>query len=147
MSMVWRIKKLIQDYRYKKVDIGDNSRINLGVQISNLQNMKIGDNGNGGGIKRLVSNRDLRCVYVGQISASAHTSIVRKIFRLVRHVMAVNRCAEISFQNIGAGFHLSHGNAIILTAKARIGEKCSLRNGITIGVEMCGKRKGVPTKK
>lgn len=49
MSMVWRIKKLIQDYRYKKVDIGDNSRINLGVQISNPQNMKIGDNGNGGG--------------------------------------------------------------------------------------------------
>ena len=48
MSMVWRIKKLIQDYRYKKVDIGDNSRINLGVQISNPQNMKIGDNGNGG---------------------------------------------------------------------------------------------------
>lgn len=100
-----------------------------------------------GGIKRLVSNRDLRCVYVGQISASAHTSIVRKIFHLVRHVMAVNRCAEISFQNIGAGFHLSHGNAIILTAKARIGEKCSLRNGITIGVEMCGKRKGAPTKR
>lgn len=44
MSMVWRIKKLIQDYRYRKVDIGDNSRINLGVQISNPQNMKIGDN-------------------------------------------------------------------------------------------------------
>lgn len=44
MSMVWRIKKLIQDYRYRKVDIGDNSRINLGVQISNPKNMKIGDN-------------------------------------------------------------------------------------------------------
>lgn len=44
MSMVWRIKKLIQDYRYRKVDIGDNSRINLGVQISNPQTMKIGDN-------------------------------------------------------------------------------------------------------
>ena len=85
-------------------------------------------NGNGGGVKRLISNRDLRYVYVGRMSISAHTSIVRKVFRLVRHAMAVNRCAEISFQNIGAGFHLSHGNAIILTAKASIGENCSLRN-------------------
>ena len=102
-------------------------------------------NGNGGGVKRLISNRDLRYVYVGRMSISAHTSIVRKVFRLVRHAMAVNRCAEISFQNIGAGFHLSHGNAIILTAKARIGENCSLRNGITIGAEMRGKRKGAPT--
>ena len=98
-----------------------------------------------GGVKRRISNRDLRYVYVGRMSISAHTSIVRKVFRLVRHAMAVNRCAEISFQNIGAGFHLSHGNAIILTAKARIGENCSLRNGITIGAEMRGKRKGAPT--
>lgn len=44
MGMGWRVKKLIQDFRYRKVDIGDNSRINLGVQINNPQNMKIGDN-------------------------------------------------------------------------------------------------------
>lgn len=44
MGMVWRVKKLIQDFRYRKIDIGENSRINLGVQISNPQNMKIGDN-------------------------------------------------------------------------------------------------------
>lgn len=44
MGMGWRVKKLIQDFRYRKVDIGDNSRINLGVQISNPQNLKIGDN-------------------------------------------------------------------------------------------------------
>ena len=37
MGMGWRVKKLIQDFRYRKVDIGDNSRINLGVQINNLQ--------------------------------------------------------------------------------------------------------------
>lgn len=44
MGMVWRVKKLIQDFRYRKIDIGENSRINLGVQINNPQNMKIGDN-------------------------------------------------------------------------------------------------------
>ena len=44
MGMVWRVRKLIQDFQYRKIDIGENSRINLGVQISNPQNMKIGDN-------------------------------------------------------------------------------------------------------
>lgn len=66
--MVWRIKKLIQDYRYKKVDIGDNSRINLGVQISNPQNMKIGDNGNGGVIAAgavVTSSTEANAVYAG----------------------------------------------------------------------------------
>lgn len=44
MSIVWRIRKIIQDYQYRQMDIGENSRINLGVQISNPQNMKIGNN-------------------------------------------------------------------------------------------------------
>lgn len=57
-----------------------------------------------GGVKRLISNRDLRYVYVGRMSISAHTSIVRKVFRLVRHAMAVNRCAEISFQKLELDF-------------------------------------------
>lgn len=98
-----------------------------------------------GGVKRLVSNRDIRYIYAGRMSTSAKTIFVRMLFRFIRHSMAVKRCAEISFQNVGAGLHLSHGTAIIITAKAKIGENCSLRNGITIGVELRGKRKGAPT--
>ena len=98
-----------------------------------------------GGVKRILSNRDLRYVYVGRVSAHSSNPAVRFIFRIMRHRMAVNRCCEISFQNIGDGFHLSHGNAIIINAQAKIGENCSLRNGITIGVEMRGARKGSPT--
>ena len=98
-----------------------------------------------GGVKRLLSNRDLRYVYVGRMSTSANNVFARKFFHIIRHAMAVKRCAEISFQNIGAGFHLSHGTAIVITAEAKIGENCSLRNGITIGVELRGKRKGAPT--
>ena len=98
-----------------------------------------------GGVKRLVSNRDMRYVYVGRVSTDSKNVLVKMIFRTIRHAMAIRRCTEISFQNIGAGFHLSHGNAIIITAQAKIGENCSLRNGITIGVELRGKRKGAPT--
>ena len=98
-----------------------------------------------GGEKRLISNRDIRYIYAGRMSTSAKNVFVRMFFHFIRHSMAVKRCAEISFQNVGAGFHLSHGAAIIITAKAKIGENCSLRNGITIGVELRGKRKGAPT--
>lgn len=80
------------------------------------------------GVKRLISNRDIRYIYAGRMSTSAKNVFVRMFFRFIRHSMAVKRCAEISFQNVGAGFHLSHGAAIIITAKAKIGENCSLRN-------------------
>ena len=95
-----------------------------------------------GGVKRLISNRDLRYVYVGRMSISAHTSIVRKVFRLVRHAMAVNRCAEISFQNIGAGFHLSQGkrkgaptigNKVWIGPNATIVGKINVGNDVLIG--------------
>ena len=39
------------------------------------------------------------------MSTSAKNVFVRMFFRFVRHSMAVKRCAEISFQNVGAGFH------------------------------------------
>lgn len=41
---MWKVKKIVQDYQYRLVELGKNSRINLGVQISNPQNMKIGSN-------------------------------------------------------------------------------------------------------
>ena len=73
MSMIWRLKKLIQDFRYKKVSLGNNSRINLGVQISNPQNMKIGNNTyiNGG----LFSISENSKIYIGNdclISYNVH---------------------------------------------------------------------------
>lgn len=98
-----------------------------------------------GGVKRILSNRDLRYVFVGRASVYSSNPVIRSIFRIMRHRMAVNRCSEISFQNIAGGFHLSHGNAIVINAQAKIGANCSLRNGITIGVEMRGARKGSPT--
>lgn len=50
MDIIWHIKKKIQDYKYRKVKLGKNSRINLGVNLSNPQNIIIGSNSyiNGG---------------------------------------------------------------------------------------------------
>ncbi len=98
----------------------------------------------GKGAKRILKDRDLRYVFIGRMSIESKSFIVRSFFRLIRHKMAVKRCTEINFKNIKRGFSLSHGNNIIVNCNAKIGKYVNLRNGVTIGMEARGKRKGVP---
>ena len=44
MDIIWHIKKFVQNYRYRKVKLGKNSRINLGVHINYPERMSIGEN-------------------------------------------------------------------------------------------------------
>lgn len=50
MNLAFHLKKLIQDFRYRKMIIGEASRINLGVRINRPDRMMIGNNSyiNGG---------------------------------------------------------------------------------------------------
>lgn len=50
MNVMYHIKKPIQDFKYRKLKKGINSRINLGVMINAPERMTIGDNSyiNGG---------------------------------------------------------------------------------------------------
>ena len=50
MNIVYHWKKLFQDYKYRKLSLGKNSRINLGVTINSPERMTIGNNSyiNGG---------------------------------------------------------------------------------------------------
>lgn len=44
MDVIWQIKKIIQNRKYRKLKIGKNSKVNLGVNINRPENMEIGDN-------------------------------------------------------------------------------------------------------
>lgn len=44
MDVLFHIRKFYQDYRYRKLKKGCNTRINLGVQISAPERMSIGNN-------------------------------------------------------------------------------------------------------
>lgn len=44
MNISWHLKKLVQHYRFRKITIGKNSRINIGTIINRPENMSIGDN-------------------------------------------------------------------------------------------------------
>lgn len=46
---------------------------------------------------------------------------------------------------IGAGLYLGHRGSIVVNGKTVIGEMVNISNGVTIGQENRGKRKGVPT--
>lgn len=44
MNIIWHLKNIIQKIKYRKIIIGENSRINLGVIINNPKNITIGNN-------------------------------------------------------------------------------------------------------
>lgn len=44
MNIIWNIKNIIQKFKYRKISIGEHSRINLGVKINNPSNIVIGNN-------------------------------------------------------------------------------------------------------
>lgn len=47
--------------------------------------------------------------------------------------------------NLGNGFIIEHINGIVINPLVSIGDNCNIYNGVTIGLEKRGKRKGVPT--
>ncbi len=46
--------------------------------------------------------------------------------------------------NIGAGLYIGHYGAIILHPAIRMGEKCNISQGVTIGISGRGEKRGVP---
>lgn len=73
MNVVWHIKKIVQKIKYRKIIIGENSRINLGVIINNPKNITIGNNTyiNGG----VFTVGDNSCIVIGNnclISYNVH---------------------------------------------------------------------------
>lgn len=47
--------------------------------------------------------------------------------------------------NLGKGFLVEHIGGITINPEVIIGDNCAIYNGVTIGIEKRGKRKGVPT--
>ncbi len=79
MSVLWHIGKMYQKYKYRKMNIGKNSRINLGTIISNCENVVIGDNTyiNGGILcagknSKIIIGHDCLISYNVHIRTSSH---------------------------------------------------------------------------
>lgn len=85
------------------------------------------------------------------------------IFRMLQHFRRKNRLLfyfffiwyrilkvkygfDISYRTkIGKGFYIGHFGNIVIHGDAIIGENCNISQGITIGINNYGEKKGVPT--
>lgn len=86
MNVVWHIKNIVQKIKYRKIIIGENSRINLGVIINNPKNITIGNNTyiNGGVFtvgdnSRIVIGNDCLISYNVHVRTKTHKYIDKNI--------------------------------------------------------------------
>lgn len=96
------------------------------------------------GFKNIIKNRELRYIFYERTFLSSSSPIIKFIFRLLRHHLSSKMGISLPFQNIGKGFTIYHGSAIAINDDAIIGDFVSIRNGVTIGAEYRGNRKGAP---
>lgn len=96
------------------------------------------------GFKNLLKSSELRYIFYARHALEAHTPLVRFMFRLLRHHMSAKLQLSLPFQNIGMGFTIYHGSGIAVNDNACLGNFVSIHNGVTIGGENRGKRKGAP---
>ena len=65
--------------------------------------------------------------------------------RIFFHFLSAKRHVEIPFTTyIGEGIYFGHFKNITINANAKIGDNCNIMQGVTIGNESRGKRKGTP---
>lgn len=66
-------------------------------------------------------------------------------FRLLFHFLTSRKNIEIPFTTfIGRGIYFGHLKNITINANSKIGRNCNIMQGVTIGNESRGKRKGAP---
>lgn len=95
--------------------------------------------------RRLFEIRELRYVFYGRMALEASSPAVRFPFRLLRRHLSGKLGISLPFEHIGKGFTLYHGSSIAINDNAVLGDYVSIRNGVTIGAESRGPRKGAPT--
>ena len=66
-------------------------------------------------------------------------------FRVFYNLNLNLNCCEIPHStNIGPGFYCGHFKNIIINQNAIVGENCNINQGVTIGNQSRGKKKGAP---
>lgn len=99
-------------------------------------------------VKRIIDTPGFRFTYLirkYQLHKENNNSLRMKIFFLLLSRYRILYGYEISKDAaIGEGFFINHLGPIVVNPKAIIGRNVNLHNGVTIGVENRGKRKGAP---
>lgn len=71
--------------------------------------------------------------------------LFRPIYIFCYKILKVLYGFQITYKtDIGEGFYLGHFGMVIINGATKIGRNCNINQGVTIGMENRGKRKGTP---
>lgn len=96
----------------------------------------------------------LKCWYVCQgfrvtyfmRMAKEGPKVLRRFYKLMfTHYMCKYGVQTDWSLDVGRGFYIGHFGSIIIGSGAKIGNNCNINQGVTIGIENRGERKGFPT--
>lgn len=74
-----------------------------------------------------------------------HTKIIYAPFYYLYNHYKIKYGVDMPVQSqIGEGLVIEHIGGIVINPEVMIGKNCNVYNGVTIGIEKRGKRKGVP---
>lgn len=86
-----------------------------------------------------------RVTYFMRMSKSGNVAL-RWFYRLMfTHYMCKFGIQTHWTLNAGRGLYIGHFGSIIIGAGATLGDNCNINQGVTIGIENRGERKGFPT--
>lgn len=89
---------------------------------------------------------EFQAVKILRLSQVTQNTIWKYFFSAFRKIYCYKYGIEIfNNMNIGKGFVIGHWGRIIIHGDAVIGEQCMVTHNVTIGRDIRGKRKGVPT--
>ena len=88
----------------------------------------------------------LRYIKLFRKANSSSNFIIKSYYRFKLNRFSSKTNIQIpSHTKIGRGFYIGHSGGLVINPNAVLGNNINIANGVTIGQENRGKRKGVPT--
>ena len=88
----------------------------------------------------------LKYIRIYRLANSSNNVIFKSYYRFKLYMLSKKTCIQIpSHTKIGRGFYIGHSGSLVINPKAVLGKNINITNGVTIGQENRGKRKGYPT--
>ena len=88
----------------------------------------------------------LKYLYVFRKLKNLKNKIFKIYYKMILHRISKKTFIQIPIQTkIGKGFYIGHDGPIVINPNVVIGNNCNIANGVVIGQENRGIRKGTPT--
>lgn len=96
-------------------------------------------------VKELIKTPGFTYIFFLRKCQNSRISVFKVVYKIIlRILMSVYHFQIPAATEIGKGFYIGHFGSIVINPKAILGKNINIANGVTIGQENRGKRKGTP---